>query len=149
MPKDKYSYFTQGTFKPTNPQKFMGRTAKYRSSYELAFFRWADRNPNVLKWGSENVVIPYISKVDNNVHRYFVDNFVMIKEGAVTKKYLIEIKPQKQTVEPVITKRKKTTTILYEQTEWARNTSKWEAAQKWAKIHGMEFIILTEHDLGI
>jgi hypothetical protein len=61
---------------------------------------FCDNNSNVIKWGSENVVIPYISPVDGRAHRYFVDNFVVIREGSKIGKYLIEIKPFKQTFAP-------------------------------------------------
>jgi len=147
--KDKYSYYTQGVYKPIHPEKFIGRTATYRSSFELRFFRWADNNPKVLKWASEKVVIGYISPIDKKAHRYFVDNYVLIKEGNVLKKYLIEIKPYSQTIPPKESKRKKKTTIIYENCQYAVNTAKWEAASSWANKHGMTFIILTEKELNI
>ena len=71
----------QGIFVPKNQDKFIGRKAVYRSGLELKFFRFCDSNPNVLKWGSENVIIPYRSPIDHKMHRYFVDNYIEIKEG--------------------------------------------------------------------
>ena len=65
----------QGVFTPTNSEKFIGSKAVYRSGLELKFFRFCDTNPNVLKWGSENVVVPYKSPLDNRVHKYYVDNY--------------------------------------------------------------------------
>ena len=82
----KNSKYTQGVFIPKNIDKFIGSKAFYRSSLELRFMKFCDVNENVLKWGSENVIIPYINPLDNKMHRYFVDNFVMIKEGNITKK---------------------------------------------------------------
>ena len=138
--------YRQGIFTPKNGDKFIGTKAVYRSGLELKFFRFCDDNPNVLKWSSENVVVPYISPLDGRVHRYFVDNYIMLKEGNDVKKYLIEIKPSKQT-KPPTTKYKKKQHILYEQRQWVINSSKWESARKFAKKKGWEFIIITEKDL--
>lgn len=150
--------YKQGIFRPINSQKFigkdvifnkknLGKVAIFRSSYERTFFLWADKNPNVLEWGSECIVIPYKSPVDNRMHRYFVDNYVVLKEGDEIKRYLIEIKPTKQTIPPVSSKRKKGSTMLYENTQWSVNQAKWEAAEKFAKLRNMIFKILTEKDL--
>jgi hypothetical protein len=139
--------FKQGYFKPKNPKKFMGEYAVFRSSYERKFLLWADSNPNVIEWGSENIVVNYRSPIDNRIHRYFVDNYIVLKEGDKIKKYLIEIKPYKQTLAPVPSKKKKKATVLYENTQWAVNQAKWEAAKKYAKDRGAEFIILTEKEL--
>ena len=111
--------------------------------------RWADTNDNVLRWGSENIIVAYINPIDQKPHKYFVDNFVEIKESTGIKKYLIEIKPSKQTVEPVVTKKKKRNTILTEQTMWVVNQSKWSAAREYANKRGWEFIILTEKELNL
>jgi hypothetical protein len=79
------SKYKQGTYRPKNPDKFIGSTATYRSGLELKFFRFCDYNPNIVKWSSESVVVPYISPIDGKVHRYFVDNYVVIKEGNILK----------------------------------------------------------------
>jgi hypothetical protein len=139
--------FVQGIFKPNNPKKFIGKHAIFRSSFERKFFLWADSNPNVLEWGSENIIIPYKSPVDDRWHRYYVDNYVVLKEGANIVKYLVEIKPYKQTIPPVISKRKKKSTLIYESTQWAINQAKWEAAEKYAKSKGYKFIKITEKEL--
>ena len=38
-----------------------------------------DLNPDVLKWGSEETVIPYVSPLDNKIHRYFVDFYIQVR----------------------------------------------------------------------
>jgi len=142
------SKYRQGTYKPINRSKYIGNSLpEYRSGLELRFMRWCDLNKNVIKWGSENVVVPYRSPIDHRIHRYFVDNIVIIKEGKAIKKYLIEIKPSTQTVPPKPHGNKKYTTVLYEQATYKINMSKWEAAREFAKKHDLEFIILTEKDL--
>jgi len=143
--------FRQGIFRPQNMHKYMGsKNPIYRSGWELKFFRWADMNENILFWGSENIIIPYINPLDNKVHRYFVDNFIVFKDRDGKKqKFLIEIKPSKQVAKPVVSKKKKQSTMLYEQTTWITNQAKWEAAKKWAHKKDCQFIILTEKELGI
>lgn len=136
----------QGIFTPKNGDKFIGTKAVYRSGLELKFFRFCDDNPNILKWSSENVVVPYISPVDGRAHRYYVDNFIVIKEGDDIKKYLVEIKPYRQT-KPPQTKYRKRQHLLYEQKQWAINQSKWKYAEAYAKKKGWEFLIITEKDL--
>ena len=140
------SKYKQGTYRPRNPDKFIGSTATYRSGLELKFFRFCDYNPNIVKWSSESVVVPYISPIDGKVHRYFVDNYVVIKEGNILKKYLVEIKPYKQTMPPPKPKRQ-TKGYIYEAYEYAKNQSKWEAAREYCKDRGWTFKILTENEL--
>lgn len=146
MAPNKTTKYRQGVFTPINKEKFLGSTAFYRSGLELKFMRFCDNNPNVIKWGSENVVIPYISPIDGRAHKYYVDNFVVIKEGNILKKYLIEIKPHKQ-VSPPSTKYKKKEHLLYEQSMYVRNQAKWNAAIAFCKKKGLEFLIITEKDL--
>lgn len=140
--------FIQGIFIPRNKEKFLGSKAIYRSSLELRFMKFCDSNENVVKWGSENVIIPYLNPLDGKIHRYFVDNFVMIKEGNVTKKYLVEIKPSSQ-LSPPTTKYRKKSNLIYEQTMFITNKAKWQAAREWCNKKGLEFIIITEKQLTV
>ena len=136
----------QGIFVPKNQNKFIGTKATYRSGLELKFFRFCDNNSNVLKWCSENVVVPYKSPLDNRIHKYYVDNLVIIKEGEEIKKYLVEIKPYKQTKKPQ-TKYRKKSHLIYEQRAYITNQAKWEAARDYCKKCGYTFIIITEKEL--
>lgn len=139
--------FKQGIFRPKHPEKFIGKFAIFRSSYERQFFLKMDNNPNVLEWGSENIIIPYKSPIDNKIHKYYVDAYVVIKEGEIVNKYLIELKPSSQTKSPKASKRKKKETVIYENMQWAINQAKWDAAKKYAETKGAKFLILTEKDL--
>ena len=136
----------QGIFVPQNQDKFIGTKATYRSGLELKFFRFCDNSPNVLKWGSENVIIPYRSPLDNRAHKYYVDNLVIIKEDDQIKKYLVEIKPYKQTKKPQ-TKYRKKSHLIYEQRAYITNQAKWEAARNYCKKCDYTFIIITEKEL--
>lgn len=139
--------YNQGIFRPINKAKFVGSFAIYRSSWEKKFMFWADKNPNVLEWSSERVIVPYKSPIDNKIHKYYVDAYVAIKEGDKVKRYLVEIKPFGQTQPPKPSKRKKPATVLYEQTQWVVNQAKWAAAREFARKKNAEFIILTEKEL--
>lgn len=141
----------KGRYRVINAQKYRGdiQNVVYRSLWELRFMKWCDQNPSILEWGSEIVVIPYISPVDNKIHRYFVDFYIKVqdKEGN-TKKYLIEIKPEKYTKPPEIPK-KKTKKFIDEVFLYGVNTAKWKAAFEYCADRNLKFMILTEKDLGI
>jgi len=145
--KDTY----KGKYTPKNLHKYRGDVSNivYRSSYEVRFMKWCDYNDNVLQWGSEEVVIPYRSPLDNNIHRYFVDFFIKIKnKDDVIKKYLIEVKPYRFTQEPKIPE-KKTKRFINEVKQWAVNNAKWDAAKSIATDNGWQFMLITEKDLGL
>ena len=67
---------------------------------------YCDKNDNILEWASEEIAIPYRSPVDNRVHRYFPDFYMKVKErGGKIKRYVIEVKPAKQTKARIKTSR--------------------------------------------
>ena len=146
-----YTKTYKGRFAPKNPQKYKGDITNivYRSLWELKFMKWCDLNSSVKEWGSEIVVVPYVSPLDKKVHRYFVDFYmkVMDKEGGV-QKYLIEIKPEKFTRPPSIPK-KRTKNFIDEVFQYGVNEAKWKAAFEYCQDRNMKFMILTEKDLGI
>ena len=141
----------KGKYHPINPKKYKGNPTNiiYRSLWERTFMRYCDTNENVLEWFSEEIYIPYLDPTTNKIRRYFPDFYVKIKEsnGSI-KKYLIEIKPKKQTIEPVPQKRR-TKGYIYEVYEYAKNQAKWEAAKEFCADRQWEFKILSEQDLGI
>jgi hypothetical protein len=110
--------------------------------------RWLDLSDNVIWWSSEELVIKYYNPVDNKIHRYFPDFIVNIKKRDNTiKTYVIEVKPEYQTKEPV--SKRKTKRFLQESITYVVNQAKWKAATEFCKDHGWEFMILTEKDIGI
>lgn len=143
----------QGRYSVTNQKKYLGNAGQvfYRSMWELKFMKWCDNNPAVLHWGSEEVVIPYLSPVDRRVHRYFVDFFIVIQDAAgVERRYLIEIKPKKFTQEPRKPKSGRAgRRFVQEVMTYAVNQAKWEQAEKFCQRNNWKFLILTEHELGI
>ena len=143
------NHYHQGKFTPTNPERYAGKAGDitYRSGWEKKFMIWADKHPAVEKWNSEEVILPYISPVDNKPHRYFVDFAVMIrqKDGS-TRKYLIEVKPKAQTVPPK-KGRKSVNKYVKELATFAVNQAKWQAAERFCEKHDMKWLILTEDNL--
>ena len=140
-----------GKYRPTKSKKYRGDATKvyYRSSWELKFMVYCDRNDKIIEWGSEEIVIPYRSPIDGKIHRYFPDFYIKVKQqnGSI-KKMLIEIKPYIQTQPPKIPK-KKTSKFLNEVKTWGINQAKWKAANEFCLDRQMDFKILTEHELGV
>lgn len=144
--------YYQGKFKPRNPQKYKGNPTNiiYRSSWELKFMNYCDLNENIITWQSEEFFIPYKSPLDNKYHRYFVDFYIKVqqKDGTI-KEYLVEIKPKKQTQEPVKNPKRKTKYWINEVTTWGKNQAKWAAAREYCADRNWEFLILTEDNLNV
>ena len=141
----------KGKYKPSNPEKYRGDVTNiiYRSLWERKFLRYCDTNDNVLEYSSEEMFVWYRSPVDSKPHRYFPDFYIKVQESTgQIKKYLIEIKPKRQTAPPQKPKRQ-TKQYLYEAYEYAKNQAKWKAAEEWCADRGYEFKVLTENELGI
>lgn len=139
----------KGKFKPKNPSKYIGNPTNiiYRSLWERRFMLYCDNEENVISWGSEEVVVPYVSPIDNKMHRYYVDFIVEVRQKDGTKKVkLIEVKPMKQCSPP---KKQSRVTKKYitEVKTWGVNSAKWKAAKEFAENRGWEFQILTEKEL--
>lgn len=142
------SPYKQGYYSLEHVEKYRGtQPIIYRSGLELSFYRWCDRNSNVIEWGSESVVVPYKSPVDNKIHRYFIDGVLKLKVGDSVIKYIVEVKPSVQTQAPKQSAKKKKSTVLYENVQWVQNQAKWDAARKWGEKNGYSFVILTEKNL--
>jgi hypothetical protein len=141
----------KGKYKVKNPEKYKGDPTNiiWRSLWERKYMKYLDSNSNILEWSSEEFYIWYKSPIDNNAHRYFPDFYVKEKyQDGKIKKYLVEIKPKKQTEPPAKPKRQ-TKRYISEVYEYAKNQSKWEAAREWCLDQGYEFKILTENELNI
>jgi len=138
----------RGLYKPKNPLKYIGDISNitYRSLWERKFMVFCDTTNSVVKWASEEIIVPYIYSIDKKMHKYYVD-FVMqlLEKDGKLKTYMIEIKPYIQTIEPK--KRKCTKKYIKELVEWEKNQSKWLYASEYAKEKNWEFKVLTEKEL--
>ena len=141
----------RGKYYPTHPKKYKGDPSNiiYRSLWERKFMVYCDKNDKILEWGSEEFFIPYRSPLDGKVHRYFPDFYVKVetKQGTI-KKWVVEVKPKIQT-RPPRTPKRKTKKYITEVRNWAINDAKWINAIEYCKDRNMEFIIITEDELGI
>ena len=141
----------KGKYRPSHPEKYKGNPMNivYRSLWERKFMVYCDKNDNILEWASEEIAIPYRSPVDNRVHRYFPDFYMKVKErGGKIKRYVIEVKPAKQTKPPVKPKRQ-TKGYIREAYEYAKNQAKWKMAREFCADRQWEFKVVTEKELGI
>ena len=110
---------------------------------------YCDKNAKILEWGSEEIALPYISPHDSRVHRYFPDFYIKVQENTgKIKRYLIEVKPKKQTKPPAKPKRQ-TKGYIREAFEYARNQAKWKAAREFCADRMREFKVITEQELDI
>ena len=141
----------KGKYYPSFPRKYKGDPTNiiYRSLWERKFMVYCDKNDNILEWASEEIAIPYRSPVDNRVHRYFPDFYMKVKErGGKIKRYVIEVKPAKQTKPPVKPKRQ-TKGYIREAYEYAKNQAKRKMAREFCADRQWEFKVVTEKELGI
>jgi hypothetical protein len=141
----------KGKFRPKYPEKYRGNPTNiiYRSLWELRFMRHLDQHPGVIQWASEEVIIPYVSPLDNKIHRYFPDFWVKTKgsDGQINT-LLIEIKPLKQTKAP-IKPDKVSRRYISEVRTYGVNTAKWKAAIQFCEDRKWQFKVLTEKELGL
>ena len=143
--------FHKRKYTPIFPEKYAGDPTNIimRSSWETRFASWCDKNPNVVKWNSEETIVPYRCPTDNRIHRYFVDFKITVRDkNNNLKTYLIEVKPAKQT-QPPIFPGKRTQRYLGESLAYMKNSAKWKAATEYAKDRNWEFKIITEQELGL
>ena len=139
-----------GRFTPKNPQKYVGdlNNIIYRSSWECRVMNKLDLAEWCISWASEELVVPYISPVDNRWHRYFPDFIVKYKDkSGLIKTMMIEIKPHKQS-QPPQPKKRVTKQYLNEIMTYGVNQAKWKAANEFCLDRGWQFRVLTEKELG-
>lgn len=110
---------------------------------------FCDNNPAILEWGSEEIIIPYRCPTDGKLHRYYPDFYIKVREkSGATSKYIVEIKPKKQTLPPNESNRK-TTAYKSSALRFLKNKAKWSAAEDYCEDRQMKFLILTEEHLGV
>lgn len=129
-------------FNPKNPKKYAGDSTKIvcRSLWERNVCKFCDEHPNILKWSSEEISIPYMNPLDNKMHNYYPDFLIKFKNATGIQVWMVEIKPKKQTyLKENATKKEKAT--------WVMNTAKWKAAESYCSKHNIVFKIITEKEL--
>tara|TARA_B110000503_G_C7144006_1_gene412145 strand:- start:197 stop:634 length:438 start_codon:yes stop_codon:yes gene_type:complete len=137
------SRFAQGKFTLKSPEKYVGnKTPTYRSSWEFAFMKFCDENPNISQWASEAIRIPYRNPLTGKQTIYVPDFFIVYADAKGSQHVeLIEVKPDNQTVKENLGKSK------HNQAHWVINQAKWEAARAWCKQKNITFRVITEKDI--
>ncbi len=134
--------FHKGKYDVINRDKYVGsKMPTFRSSWENTFCRMCDEHPNITRWGSECVKIPYRSPLDNRWHNYYPDFLIQyIDNDGKEHVELIEIKPSGQsTFENARSSAEKRQVIV--------NSAKWEAATDWCKKKGIFFRVVNEEHI--
>ena len=141
----------KGRYNPINPKKYRGNPNQiiYRSLWEKKVMVYCDKNDAILEWGSEEIIVPYLSPWDGRIHRYFPDFYMKVKQadGSI-KKFIVEVKPKAQTKEPIKNPKRKTRKWFGEVKNWGINQAKWRSAEEYCKDQGMEFKIFTEDHIN-
>lgn len=135
--------FSQGVFKPKNPDKYIGnKLPMYRSSWEYTFMLFCDNNPAVEGWASECVKIPYRDPLTGK-NTVYVPDFLIKYIDKNMKKHveLVEIKPANQMLKEKVGKN------TYNQAQYVKNMAKWTAAANWCKNQGIYFRVINESDI--
>jgi len=144
-----------GIFKPKFPEKYKGDPTNiiYRSLWEQKLMIYLDHHKDVLKWSSEEIIIPYRSPWDNRMHRYFPDFWCRkVNKHGVQEEVIIEVKPWSQLFPPdgrkkYTPKGRKSRRFIREAKTYAINMAKFEAAKSYCESKDMKFIVMTEKDL--
>lgn len=155
------SKYMQGQYRLINENKYIANPSEifYRSSLEYKFCKFLDLSPLVIKWGSEIIGVPYIG-ADNKPHTYYVDYYLEMHnkvDPMLPIRLIIEVKPFVETEKiinntPPKQPEKITAKSLqnweYAIREFDKNKRKWSAAQEYARMRSMEFVVITEKNIN-
>ena len=135
--------WAQGKYNLKNPDKYVGKkTPTYRSSWEFHFMKFCDENPNVAKWASESIRIPYKNPLTGRHTIYVPDFFIAYSDRKGKQRAeLIEVKPENQSLRENVGKSR------HNQAQYIQNMAKWEAARAWCKQKGLYFRVISEKDI--
>lgn len=160
--------YKSGSYNLINENKYISDPSKifYRSGLEYKFCLYVDKNPKVLRWGSETVGVPYsIYNHDlkkNTNHTYWVDYYVEVSNpnsvtGTGMDVLLVEVKPEAEYLalakndpppKPKNITAKSLETWEYNLKMFIKNKHKWVAAQEYARQKHMQFVVVTEKVLN-
>ena len=135
--------FASGKYNLKNPDKYLGKnTPSFRSGWEFSMMKFCDEHPNVAKWASESIRIPYLNPITNKKTIYVPDFFIVyVDKNGTQHVELVEVKPENQTIKEKLGNSK------YNQAHWIINQAKWAAARAYCKQNGIKFRIITEKDI--
>ena len=136
-------------FYPKNIEKYVGKYPIIcRSTWEERYCEWLDINPAVLEWSSECHCVYYVDPFDpSRKRRYFPDFYVCLWTKAGKKRFLVEVKPEKDLKPPPKKSNKSKKTLMIMEQTFLVNQAKFRAAIDYCKTMGYEFRIVTEKQL--
>jgi hypothetical protein len=141
------SGFYKGVYIVENKEKYKGKNNPiYRSSWESKFCHWLDFHQSITNWCFECLTIPYFNYIDKKMHKYITDFcFQEIDSKGNKRRFVVEIKPEKQLRPPKMPKNKNVKAQMRYENEchvYAKNRYKWKAADEYCKKYGFEFRIV-------
>jgi hypothetical protein len=103
---------------------------------------FCDNNPAINQWASEPVKIPYRDPLTGK-QTVYVPDFLIKYTDRNQKAHveIVEIKPANQQLLEKVGKNP------YNQAQYVKNMAKWDAANKWCRMQGINFRIINEHDI--
>ncbi|MDP7367168.1 MAG: TnsA endonuclease N-terminal domain-containing protein [Candidatus Pacebacteria bacterium] len=144
----------KGKYKVKNREKYVGAVdnVQYRSSWERRFMVYCDvTQSKIVRWSSEELILPYRSPVDGKIHRYFPDFWIEQRsEDGRLSTMVIEVKPKKECGPPNPPKTKNSRSkykYLSELKTWKVNEAKWKVAEEFCRDRKWQFKLLTEDHL--
>jgi hypothetical protein len=104
--------------------------------------RLCDEHPNVYKWASESIKIPYRHPFTGK-YTIYVPDFFIVYNDKNSKKHaeMVEVKPMSQTTMEAAGK------SMAKRKQVLINYAKWEAARAYAKQNKLRFRVVSEEDL--
>ena len=104
--------------------------------------RLCDEHPNVYKWASESIKIPYRHPFTGK-YTIYVPDFFIVYNDKNSKKHaeMVEVKPASQTTMEAAGK------SMAKKKQVLINHAKWEAASAYAKQNKLRFRVVSEQDL--
>ena len=167
--KPNNSNYHQGNYIPTNKDKVIKLNNQggvyFRSSLERKLMIYLDNNPDIIRWASESIEIPYISEeyangeVVNKQRRYYPDFYYEINTGGNIKRVIAEVKPKSEVDDVNLLKEGnfklpekysfgKLKSLKYKFELAKKNLCKFETMIEYCKQKGMTFIIITDELLN-
>ena len=139
----RYKNAKHGIFKPSHPEKYKGfGQIVFKSFLEAKMMFYLDNDPKCIAWWAEPFAIKYFDKSTNRWRSYFIDFVFEMMDGSSKKIYWVETKTVGETKKP--TGARNTQALLESTKVYVKNLCKWSAAQKAAKKHGANFVVITE-----
>lgn len=136
--------FSQGKYMVQNPSKYAGSKPPYfRSSWERVIMTMCDTRPDIVKWASEPVRIPYQHPITGEITTYVPDFLIQyVDRDGRNHVEMLEIKPKGQTtLEEARGAGNQAAAIV--------NAAKWQSAQAFCQAQGIRFRVLTEDQIFI